>query len=67
MFICPLQSYPDFCRAMFDTASQPVMEAVLEMERRFGKVSSSSGGSAAAAVEAFRGAHAAADGPCLWR
>ncbi len=33
-----LQSYPEFCRATFDTASKPVMEAVVEMERRYGKV-----------------------------
>lgn len=38
MFDASVQSYPDFCRAMFDTASQPVREAVVEMERRFGKV-----------------------------
>lgn len=32
------QSYPEFCRATFDTATQPVREAVVEMERRYGKV-----------------------------
>jgi len=36
--LLPLQSYPEFCRSTFDTASQPVMEAVVEMERRYGKV-----------------------------
>lgn len=36
--LMPLQSYPEFCRSTFDTASQPVREAVVEMERRYGKV-----------------------------
>lgn len=33
-----LQSYPEFCRSAFDTADDSVREAVVEMERRYGKV-----------------------------
>lgn len=32
------QSYPEFCRSTFDTASQQVREAVVQMEQRYGKV-----------------------------
>jgi 1,3-beta-glucan synthase len=31
-------SYPEFCRSAFDSAGMPVRDAVVEMERRYGKV-----------------------------
>eukprot|EP00878_Enallax_costatus_P017290 GHUV01018158.1.p1 GENE.GHUV01018158.1~~GHUV01018158.1.p1 ORF type:complete len:152 (+),score=28.74 GHUV01018158.1:211-666(+) len=34
-------SYPEFCRSAFDTAGPNVREAVVEMERRYGKLGQS--------------------------
>ncbi|KAF6251625.1 hypothetical protein COO60DRAFT_1298202 [Scenedesmus sp. NREL 46B-D3] len=34
-------SYPEFCRSAFDSAAVPVRDAVVEMERRYGKLGQS--------------------------
>lgn len=33
-----LQSYPEFCRSAFDTAGPSVRDAIVELERKYGKV-----------------------------